>query len=277
MNIAVASGKGGTGKTTIATNLAYLVSHNVTNLQYLDCDVEEPNGHLFLKPELTKREKIALPVPEIDMSKCTSCGLCVKICQYKAITTIADKVLVFEELCHGCGGCKEVCPEKAISETGREIGVIEYGTAKKIKFIHGKLRIGEAMSPPLIKKVINMANEKAVNIIDVPPGTSCPVVMSIKNADFVVLVTEPAPFGLNDLELAIEMVKKLRLPFGVVVNRHEEGNFNARFFCMKRNVPILTEIPDDRKVAESYSEGKLVLEEMPGFGTYFNTLWDKII
>ncbi len=276
MQIAIASGKGGTGKTTVASNLAYIVSQNGAHVKYLDCDVEEPNGHLFLNPEIEKKREVSIPVPEVDESKCTGCGLCAKICQYKAIASLPGKVLVFPELCHGCGGCTEVCPENAITETGREVGVIEVGMASQIQFVHGKLRIGEAMSPPLIREVRQEIKNNAINIIDVPPGTSCPVITAIKDTDFVLLVTEPTPFGLNDLGLALDMVNELKLPHGIVVNRHEDDNLRARMFCKERNVPVLAEIPDDRRVAEAYSTGKLASKEVPGFYDCFLNLWEEI-
>ena len=276
MQIAIASGKGGTGKTTVASNLAYIVSQKGTSVKYLDCDVEEPNGHLFLNPEIEEQRNVGIPVPEVDESKCTACGLCSKICQFKSIAALADKILIFPELCHGCGGCKEVCPEDAISEISRAVGVVEAGKSSRIAFVHGKLRIGEAMSPPLIREVKKEIDTDMINIIDVPPGTSCPVITAIKDTDFVLLVTEPTPFGLNDLGLALDMVNELKLPHGIVVNRHEDDNLRARMFCKERNVPVLAEIPDDRRVAEAYSTGKLASKEVPGFYDCFLNLWEEI-
>lgn len=276
MQIAVASGKGGTGKTTVALNLAHIVSQKGTGVKYLDCDVEEPNGHLFLNPEIDNKRTVGILVPEIDESKCTACGLCAKICEFKSIAALADKILIFPELCHGCGGCKEVCPEDAISEISRDVGVIETGNASPIQFVHGKLRIGEAMSPPLIREVKKEIDTAMINIIDVPPGTSCPVITAIKDTDFVVLVTEPTPFALHDLSLALDMVKELGLPHGVVVNRHEDNNLLARLFCKEHNVSVLAEVPDDRRVAEAYSIGKLASKEVPGFYDCFLNLWEEI-
>ncbi len=276
MKIAFASGKGGTGKTTVAVNLAYVISQAGSDVTYLDCDVEEPNGHLFLNPVISKKRSVNMPVPEVDESKCTGCGLCAKICQYKSIAALPGKVLVFPELCHGCGGCMRVCPEKAITETGREIGVLEIGSAGRIGFVHGKLRVGEAMSPPLIREVKKEITDRGIHIIDVPPGTSCPVITAIRDTDFVALVTEPTPFGLYDLGLALDMVNELKLPHGVVVNRHEEDNLQARIFCKQRNVPILAEIPDDRRVAEAYSVGKIASAVLPEFSIYFTKLRDTI-
>ncbi len=276
MQIAVASGKGGTGKTTIASNLAHVVSQKGKRVKYLDCDVEEPNGHLFLNPVIQNRGTVGLPVPEVYEPDCTACGLCAQICQFKAIAALAEKILIFQELCHGCGGCMAVCPEHAISEKSREVGVVEIGKASSIQFVHGKLRIGEAMSPPLIREVKKEINPGEINIIDVPPGTSCPVITAINDADFVILVTEPTPFGLHDLSLALDMVNKLKLPHGVVVNRHEDDNLRARIFCNERSVPILIEVPDDRRVAEAYSKGQLASVAVPDFSAYFTTLWEKI-
>ena len=200
MRIAVASGKGGTGKTTIATNLALSVGSNV---QLLDCDVEEPNAHFFIHPTFEVTRPITTPVPEVDEEKCTFCGKCSDICQFKAIAVLDKTVLVFQELCHSCGGCMEVCPENAITEKGRELGIIQTGHRNGIEFIHGKLRVGEAMSPPLIRAVREYELPDKLTIIDAPPGTSCPVIASVKDSDFVLLVTEPTPFGLHDLKLAV--------------------------------------------------------------------------
>ncbi len=276
MQLAIASGKGGTGKTTVALNLAYIASQQGKAVQYLDCDVEEPNGHLFLNPEIEETRSVGMPVPEVDESKCTGCGLCREICQYNAITCFNKMVLVFPELCHGCGGCTLVCPENAITEKSRSVGIVEKGKSGNIQFVHGKLRIGEAMSPPLIREVKKEVNPDIINIIDVPPGTSCPVITAIQGSDSVLLVTEPTPFGLNDLELAVDMVKELGLLYGVVVNRHENNNESAREFCKKNNISILAEIPDDRRVAEAYSIGKLAAETIPGYDKYFYDLWKKI-
>ena len=276
MKIAVASGKGGTGKTTVASNLAHVAAEEGENVCYLDCDVEEPNGHLFLKPKIEDSRKVGIPVPEVDQEKCAGCGLCAKICQYSAIICVKKKVLTFPELCHGCGGCSLVCPEGAIKEQNREIGVVEKGTADKIQFIHGKLRIGEAMSPPLIRAVKEEIGNSSINFIDVPPGTSCPVITAITDLDFVLLVTEPTPFGLNDLDLALDMVKELGLPHGVVVNMHEDENTSAREFCRDRGLPILAEIPDDRRVAEAYSRGELASKAVPDYDRRFLDLWDCV-
>jgi len=276
MKIAIASGKGGTGKTTVASNLAYVVAETGQKVRYLDCDVEEPNGHLFLNPTLESSRSVGVPVPQVDADKCTGCGLCGKICQYSAIVCINKKVLTFPELCHGCGGCVRVCPEEAITEEDRDVGVVEKGSADKIEFIHGKLRIGEAMSPPLIRAVKENLEDDWINFIDVPPGTSCPVITAVQDSDFVLLVTEPTPFGLNDLGLALEMIQKLGLKHAVVVNRHEDENISAREFCNEYDVPIIAEIPDDRRVAEAYSRGELASNAVSGYDKRFAELWKHI-
>jgi len=279
MNIAIASGKGGTGKTTVTVNLALVAARGDWNVTCLDCDVEEPNGHLFLHPKIESSRAVGIPVPEVDEGKCTGCGTCAELCAYNAIACIRKKVLIFPELCHGCGGCARVCPEGAIREVPRDIGVVEKGTAGEIGFVHGRLKVGEAMSPPLIRAVKSErpgAGDHVVNFLDAPPGTSCPVITAVSDADLVLLVTEPTPFGLNDLGLALEMVRELGLPHGVVVNRHEDDNESARAFCRERGVEILGEIPDDRRVAEAYSRGEVAVDAVPGYEARFLALWDEI-
>jgi len=218
MIISIASGKGGTGKTLVATSLA-LSLKDKHKVQLLDCDVEEPNDHVFMKPTITCSEAVSIPVPSVNEEKCTHCGKCGEVCAYNAIAVTKQKVLIFPELCHGCGACGYLCPEKAISEVDNEIGVIETGNAAGIKFGHGKLDIGQAMAPPVIRKVKGLVDKDSTVIIDVSPGTSCPVVEAIKGSDFCLLVTEPTPFGLNDLVLAVETVKELDIPCGIVLNR----------------------------------------------------------
>ncbi len=274
MIISIASGKGGTGKTTIATNLA--ISLSQMDVTLLDCDVEEPNAHLFLQPQMESKETVTLPVPQIDENKCTLCGKCSEICQFKAIVRIADTMLTFTDLCHSCGGCMEVCPVGAITETGRELGVIEKGNKNGIKFIHGRLRVGEAMSPPLIKKVRKMAGSEGLTIIDAPPGTSCPVISAMKNTDFVILVTEPTPFGLNDLKLAAGAVKILGIPCGLIINRSDMGDDKVKGFAADESIPILMEIPFERKIAESYSRGELIVDSIPEYKKKFIDLYNNI-
>ena len=272
MIISVASGKGGTGKTTVATSLALSLS----NVQILDCDVEEPNAHLFINPVIDLNEKVFTPVPQIDEEKCNFCKKCAEICRFKAIAVIKEIVLTFPELCHSCGGCVEVCPEKAITETGRELGVIEIGHRNSLAFAHGRLRIGEAMSPPLIREVRSYTRSNQLTIIDAPPGTSCPVIAAMKGADFVLMVTEPTPFGLHDLKLAVEAVKLLEIPRGLVINRSDIGNDDVRTYAKMENLPILMEIPFDRRIAETYSRGELIVEEMPELKEKFIELYRQI-
>jgi len=274
MIISIASGKGGTGKTTVATNLAVSLESGV---QLLDCDVEEPNAHLFIRPVIDKVETITSPVPEVDMDKCTLCGKCGEICQFKAIVVIGETVLPFHELCHSCGGCMEVCPEKAISEAGRELGIIEQGRRNGLEFVHGRLRVGEAMSPPLIRKVREYTRPGVLTIIDAPPGTSCPVIASMKDADFVLLVTEPTPFGLYDLKLAVGAVNILGIPCGLVINRSDMGDGRVRDYASSEGIPILMEIPFDRKIAESYSKGEMLVEAMPEWKEKFLELHRRIV
>ena len=274
MIISVASGKGGTGKTTVATNLAVSIESAV---QVLDCDVEEPNVHLFLNPVIERLETVFAAVPEIDKDKCTLCRKCSDICRFKAIAVAGRTILTFPELCHSCGGCMAVCPEEAVSETGRELGVIEDGFARSVDFAHGRLRVGEAMSPPLIKKVRALAKTDTINIIDAPPGTSCPVIAAVKDTDFVLMVTEPTPFGLHDLKLAVEAVKLLHLPCGLVINRSDIGNDDVRRYARAESLPILMEIPFERRIAEVYSRGQLMVEAMPEWKDAFRALYGKIM
>ncbi len=275
--IAVASGKGGTGKTTVATNLAHVASMQGLDVTYLDCDVEEPNGHIFLKPKIEKTFSVCVSVPAIDQSKCTACGKCKDICHYSAIALLAKTVLTFPNLCHGCGGCMLVCPTGAISETKREVGTIEQGAAGAVRFVHGKLRIGEAMSPPLIREVKKQIPSGGLSIIDAPPGTSCPVIQSVRGADYVILVTEPTPFGLNDLKLAVDMLRVLDLPFGVVVNRADMGDEAVFDYCTSQSIDMLAKIPDDRRIAEAYSKGQLATQALPEYKDVFTSLLKGIV
>ncbi|THB75326.1 MAG: (4Fe-4S)-binding protein [Desulfobacteraceae bacterium] len=273
MIISVASGKGGTGKTTVATNLAFSLGKNV---QIMDCDVEEPNAHLFLDPAVTETLPVVAPVPEVDPGKCTFCKKCMEICRYGAIAVVAKKVLTFEELCHSCGGCLAVCPEDAVSEKRRELGIIEKGTIREMSFIHGRLNIGQVMVPPIIKKIRTFTNHWSVNIIDAPPGTSCPVIAAMHGADFVLLVTEPTPFGLHDLTLAVEAVKLLGIPHGIVINRAGMGNDEVKRYAQNEGIDILMEIPFSKEIARVYSRGEMIVEKMPEYKQKFLDLFDRI-
>ncbi len=273
MIISIASGKGGTGKTTVATNLAYSLGNDI---QILDCDVEEPNVHLFLKPEIDEAEKAYTLVPKVDNEKCNLCRLCVDACRFNAITVVGDTVLTFEQLCHSCRGCIMACPEKAIAPAERELGVIERGHRNDLKFVQGRLKIGEAMAPPLVKKVKTFISEDKVKIIDAPPGTSCPVISAIKDTDFVLMVTEPTPFGLHDLKLAVEAVKTLGIPHGLVINRSDLGDDKVSEYAKAEKIPILMEIPFSKEIAAIYSKGHLLTEEKPEWQTAFRDLYKKI-
>jgi len=273
MILAVASGKGGTGKTTASVNLAWVMD---TDVHLLDCDVEEPNSHLFLKGGKTKEEIISTPVPEVDESLCNDCGECGKFCQYHAIVSFGTKPILFPELCHSCGGCAKVCPQRAIREIDRRIGVVETMQAGNITLIQGRLDIGIAMAPPLIRAVKTRVRNGTPAILDAPPGTSCAVITTLRDTDFVILVTEPTPFGLYDLKLAIDMVRILKIPFGVVVNRMGIGDRRVHDYCRKEQIPILLEIPDDRRIAEAYSRGDLIVEALPEYRRLFVQLFEKI-
>ena len=267
--IAVASGKGGTGKTTIATNLAHYTARLGQKVQYLDCDVEEPNGHIFLKPRINRSQQVTVDVPQVDLEKCTGCGKCGEICQYGAIVSVKETVLTFEQLCHSCGGCMRICPADAIQPTPLNIGDIELGKAGDVDFISGRLRIGSVRTPSLIKEVKKRIKEDRLAIIDVPPGTSCPVVEAVKGTDFVLLVTEPTPFGLNDLKLTVGLVREMNLPCAIIINRYGIGNNKVEEYCEDENIEIVLKLPDDRRIAEAYSSGKMMVDELPEFKNHF--------
>ncbi len=272
MIIAVASGKGGTGKTTVALNLAKVQK---VPIQLLDCDVEEPNCHLFLKGTLLDEAAVSLRVPEVDAALCNACGECSRFCQYHALASLGTTPILFPELCHGCGGCVLVCPQKAMHEVDRRIGAVRTLQAGKITLVQGEIDVGVAMAPPLIRAVKARLRPDRPAILDAPPGTSCPVIAALRGADLVILVTEPTPFGLNDLKLAVDMVRELKLPFGVVVNRMGAGDGRVQEFCGQENVPVLLEIPDDRRIAEAYSRGELMVDALPEYRALFQTLLER--
>ena len=258
MEIAVASGKGGVGKTTVSMVLASFYAERGHDVAILDCDVEEPNVNLGLGAKGCAADKGGVYVPSVDDGKCTGCGKCSELCEYSAIVLIKGKPLVLPLMCHSCGGCALVCPEGAITEVWREIGFVEQGSASGIKYAGGKLNIGEPMSPPLIKEVKKKYSACKIRIIDSPPGTSCPVIESVRDSDFLLLVAEPTKFGLNDLELAAGMAEALAIPYGVVLNRAMEGQDMVDDFCSKRNIALIAEIPEDRRIAVAYSNGDCV-------------------
>lgn len=274
MILAVASGKGGTGKTTVSLNLARVMGADV---QLLDCDVEEPNAHLFLKdciPE--EEEEVAIRIPQVDTLLCDGCGECGRFCEYHAIVSFGTAPLLFPEICHGCGGCMKVCPRKAICEVGKRIGVVTVMKSGHIRLVQGCLDVGVAMAPPLIRGVkLRLETDKPA-ILDAPPGTSCPVIATIRDTDGVVLVTEPTPFGLHDLKLAVEMVRVIGIPCGVIVNRMGAGDDRIHLYCAEEKIPILLEIPEDRRIAEAYSRGELLVEALPEYRDLFENLLQKI-
>lgn len=256
----------------MAVNLARVLEAPV---QLFDCDVEEPNAHLFLKGTAQGEEVVTIPVPVIEESRCDACGECSRFCEYHALVSFGTKPLFFPEMCHGCGGCTRVCPKQAITEQGRRIGVVETTRSDDITLLTGRLDVGVAMAPPLIRAVKSRRRDGLPAILDAPPGTSCPVIATLRDADVVVLVTEPTPFGLNDLKLAVDVVRELAIPFGVVVNRVGVGDMRVHTFCREQDIPILAEIPDDRRIAEAYSRGELVVEALPEFRGLFHRLWES--
>jgi MinD superfamily P-loop ATPase len=301
MIIAVASGKGGTGKTTVATSLAQSIAADGGSrlgsgdpgqlpapvslrrrhrLLFLDCDVEEPNAALFLEPDIDQQQEVGILIPEVDYERCTFCGRCAEVCPWHAIAVVGRKVLVFPELCHGCGSCTLNCPENAIREVLHVMGLLESGQAGPIDFGHGVMNVGEAMAVPIIRqlKARQMASTEAeVAILDASPGTSCPVVETMRGADFVLLVTEPTPFGLHDLRLAVQVARdELGLPVGVVVNRDGVGDKGVDEYCAAEDIPILMRIPLDRRIAEAISGGQALVEALPEYRAHFVALYEQI-
>jgi len=290
MRIAIASGKGGTGKTTVATSLALSLvgqGEQVNSVHlvplFLDCDVEAPNAHLFLKPTFNFYQEVGILIPQVDEARCTHCGRCVEVCQYHAIAVLGKKTLVFPQLCHGCGSCTWICPDGAISEVVNEIGILERGfTPSGIDFAQGVLNIGEPMAVPVIRQLKRWATPESdqVVIVDASPGTSCPVVEAIRGADFLLLVTEPTPFGLHDLKLAVEVAHELQIPTGVVINRAGSDCGYASIveaFCLEQGLPILLRIPFEREIAEGIAQGKTLLEIHPDYyGNRFRQMFSQI-
>ena len=278
MRIVVASGKGGTGKTTVATSLAFVASQKATT-RLLDCDVEAPNAALFLKPKMDMHKEVGILIPQVDENTCTYCGKCAEVCQFHAIAVIGKKIMVFPELCHGCGSCTLVCPEDAISEHLEVMGVIESGFTKQdIEFTHGIMNVGEPMSVPIIRELKKLPPkiQPAIEIIDSPPGASCPVVESIRGAEFTLLVTEPTPFGLHDLKQVVEITRELGIPAGVVINRDGIGDSAVDEYCSANQLPILMRIPMERRIAEAIASGKLLVNAFPEYQPIFQNLLDSI-
>lgn len=275
-SIAVGSGKGGTGKTTVAVNLAWTLSKTGRAVQYLDCDVEEPNGAIFLKPVFQSRESVFVEVPQVDPDKCTGCGKCGRLCQYGAIVSLAKQVLTFEALCHSCGGCMQVCPAGAITAKKLEVGLIEQGPAGAVDCVQGLLKIGSVRTPTVIHQTRKRTRVDAISILDAPPGTSCPVIAAVRDTDFVLLVTEPTPFGLHDLTLAVGMVKELGLPYAVAINRADCGDHRVEQYCREEGISILLRLPEDRRIAEAYSCGRMISEVLPEYQKPFEELAERI-
>jgi MinD superfamily P-loop ATPase len=272
LKIAVASGKGGTGKTSVAVNLAL----SIANAQLLDCDVEEPNVHIFLNPKITSSKPVEIQVPVIDEKKCDYCGECSRFCQFNALFIAGETALVFPELCHSCGGCRLLCPKQAITEQPRRIGTIHFGKSNGIDLVYGELKVGEPLAVPVIAAVKNEMKKEGPVILDSSPGTACPVVETVHGTDFCLMVTEPTPFGLHDLEVATEVVQLLNVPIGVVVNFAGIGDRGVYEFCEKVGIPILMEIPYDRKIAELYSRGIPFSLKMDEWQTRFRDLYELI-
>lgn len=274
MIISIASGKGGTGKTTVAVNLVLAIENGV---QLLDCDAEEPNAHIFIRPKITEKKSVFVPMPEVDRAKCNLCGKCTQICAYNAIVIVKGKLLIFPELCHGCGACSYLCPQNAIREVNKEIGYLEIGNKNELDFVHGKLNIGEILVTFVIKEIKKLKNQNKTVIIDCPPGTSCPMITAVKDSDYCILVTEPTPFGLNDLILAVGVLRKLNIPFGVVINRSDLGNKNVENYCQKENIRILAKIPFSKEIAVAYSKGITIIDSLPSYKRLFQEMFDNIV
>ncbi len=258
MNITILSGKGGTGKTTISTNLAVYLNSLGYKIQYLDCDVEEPNGYIFLKPDLDRSIDVKVKVPDIEKSICINCGRCAENCNFNALAVTDDSVVVFEKLCHSCGLCSIVCPVGAIHELDRVIGKVEIGYGRGVKALRGLLNIGEPMAIPIIDKLKENIDKNMINVLDSSPGSSCKVINTLEDTDYAVLITEPTKFGLHDLEIAVKLVNKMKIPFGVVINKATEDDIIIEEYCKEQEAQIIGKIPFKKDIAKNYSKGKLL-------------------
>lgn len=271
MILSIASGKGGTGKTSVAVNMAL----SIGNAQLLDCDVEEPNAHLLLHPEIKRIEAVYVLIPSANKELCDYCGKCSRFCQYNAIFVSSDKIMIFPELCHSCGGCSLICPQKALNEDKHEIGTLKSGSALDLELVYGELKVGEPMAVPVIREVKRQIDTSRNVVLDSPPGTSCPVIETVKGSDFCILVTEPTPFGLHDLKITVQVLKDMKIPFGVIINRADIGDKKVHAYCREKNIPILLEIPFQRKIAELYSKGVPFSLEMTEWKEKFEALFSE--
>ena len=277
MRIAIASGKGGTGKTTVAVNLALTAVRMGQKVHLVDCDVEEPNAHLFLKPDLGQNHHVTLPVPQVDQALCQHCGQCAEFCEFNAIACLPQRTMIFEDLCHGCSGCWLICPNQAITKSERVLGDVATGTAMGMSFTHGELRIGETVVPPLIQAAKAQAENANWVILDSPPGTTCPVVETMRDVDYVVLVTEPTPFGQHDLALAVDLARALERPCGVVINRAVPGREQIEAYCARESLDILAKIPFQLEVAEACAEGGLAIDVDKQVADALVELYEKLM
>ena len=271
MIVSIASGKGGTGKTSVAVNMAL----SIGNVQLLDCDVEEPNAHLLLHPKISRIEPVYVLVPFVNEELCDYCGKCSKFCQYNAIFVSSEKIMIFPELCHSCGGCTAVCPKKAIKEDKHKIGTLKLGSAVDLELVYGELEVGEPMAVPIIREVKRQIDKSRNVVLDSPPGTSCPVIETVKGSDFCILVTEPTPFGLHDLKITVQVLEDMKIPFGVVINRAGIGDKKVHEYGREKNISILLEIPFQRRIAELYSKGIPFNLEMPEWKEKFEALFNE--
>ncbi len=276
MKIAVLSGKGGTGKTTISTNLAWVLSEEMP-IQLVDMDTEEPNSHIFFNVNFTGEESTDLLIPEVDNEKCTKCGKCAEVCQFGAITVFKTGVLVFDGLCHGCGACSIVCPENVITEVPKSIGKIKWGRINNnLSFAMGLLNIGEMSGVPIIRHLKKHIDNSKTVILDSPPGVSCPVVETLRGADFAILVTEATPLGFHDLLLAVDVVREMNIPLGVVINRASDDYDQVEKYVDVENIPLLAKIPYDKKIAEKYSRGELFVKDDDNWFKEVRNIFEKI-
>lgn len=276
MNISVASGKGGTGKTLVATSLALSILNKHRPVQLLDCDVEEPNAHLFIEQEPVSKHNVSLPIPKIDYDKCQYCGRCAEVCRFNAIALLKNTLVIFPDVCHSCSACWHLCPNGALVPAPREVGTVHVSQAGDLKLVTGRLNLGVHASPPVIKAVRNTAEKGVVTVIDGPPGSSCPVMAAVEGTDYCILVTEPTPFGLNDLSLAVDMLEVLKVPCGVIINRDVPGNDLIDLYCQEKGLNILMRIPLHTEIARAYARGIPLVKSNPVWGEKFIGLYQQV-